>query len=286
MTQSGAQWNASGAAAAGWSSDKIVTARGTAVSCHASVGAVLQRAGVLRGGSLLAGAWLCLVASACGGEARFNVAYAPGMPRSGAKISVFAVKRDGILSRRGWDALSEVLSAPYGARQCEVGYSDALFEAKPVLAEAIEGYVRTNGVTDGLFTQLEPAAQGDMILLVTSSGRVKASTSDPVPADASGGRRGGRGMGGGGGLGRRQQLPAESHSASDFDGLTLSALFYSVSDHRLGGSIELRYSGHSAEEALAEFRDRLERELPAAHCAGWDWSAAIAPEQIRKLAQE
>jgi hypothetical protein len=222
-----------------------------------------------------------LVASACGGEAHFDVAYAPGMPRPGARISVFAIKRDGILARQGWDALSEVLSAPYGARQCAVGYSDALFEAKPALGEAIEGYVRTNGVTDGLFTQLEPAAQGDMILLVTSSGRARASTSDPVPADANAGRRAGRGMGGG-----RQRLSTDSHAAADFEGLTLSALFYSVTDHRLGGSIELRYSGRSTEEALAEFRDRLEHELPAAHCAGWDWSAAIAPEQIRKLATE
>ena len=226
-----------------------------------------------------------MAASACGGETQFNVAYARGMPRNGAKISVFAIKRDGILARKGWDALSEVLSAPFGARHCAVGYSEELFEAKPVLAEAIDGYVRANGVTDGLFTQLEPAAQGDMILLVTSSGRTKASTSDPVAADASGGRRG-MGGGGGGGRGRRQQLPAETHTAAEFDGLSLSALFYSVTDHQLGGSIELRYTGRSMEEALAEFRDRLERELPAAHCAGWDWSAAIAPEQIRKLAEE
>lgn len=225
-----------------------------------------------------------LAAFGCAGESQFKVTYLPGWPQPGAKIAVFGIKRDGLMSKAGWDALNPELSAPFGARRCGVAYSEQLFAANSALAEALESYVRANGVTDPLLKAVSPAARGDLILLVTSSGRPRSASEVESAASQSPQRR----FGGGGrramARGARRDPPAATQeSSADYQ---LTGLFYSIRDHQTVGVIDLGYSGSSAEIALAEFRTRLESEFPGASCANWDWSAAIDPLAIRKLESE
>ena len=245
-----------------------------------------------------------LTALGCAGNAQFKVQYAPGANRNGARISVFGIKRDGLMSHSGWDALSPELSAPFGAKNCPVAYSDELFATHAPLAEALESYVRQNGVSDEVLNTIAPAAQGDTILLVTSAGRPRSSSSGSAGSDPSaagrrgmgGGRGGGMGGGRGGGMGgmgggggRRGAgfgAPMSSEASSSSDDYQLTALFFSVAEHKTVALIELSYSGTSAAEAIAQFRNRLESEFSGASCAGWNFSANIDPSEIRKLASE
>jgi hypothetical protein len=218
----------------------------------------------------------------CAGDAQFKVTYLPGWPQKGVKISVFGIKRDGLMSRSGWDALNPELSAPFGARRCTVAYSEELFSTNSALAEALETYVRSNGVTDRLLKELSPAAQGDIILLVTSVGRPRTSGSDAAAPDVSPPQRR---MGGGGG--RRGVVrgvrPDAERSGADYQ---LTALFFSIREHQTIGIVELDYTGSSAEIALAELRTRLESEFPAATCRNWDWAVPIDANKLRKLESE
>lgn len=226
---------------------------------------------------------LCVAAAGCGGQSQFKVTYLSGWPRSGTKISVFGIKRDGLMSKAGWDALNPELSAPFGARSCPVAYSEELFASNSAFGEALESYVRANGVTDRLLRELAPAARGDLILLVTSSGRPRTGSEVETAAANAPQRR----FGGGGrravARGARRDPPPSSESSADYQ---LSALFYSVRDHETVGVVELGYSGSSAEIAFSEFRARLESEFPGASCATWNWSVPIDPLKIRKLESE
>jgi hypothetical protein len=225
--------------------------------------------------------------TACG-STQFEVNYTPGLNRSGARISVFGIKRDGLMSHSGWDAFSPEMSAPFGAKHCPVAYGDELFDAKKPLAEAIDSYVRGNGVTDKLLDQLAPAAQGDTILLISIAGRPKtANLNGPTEATLPRGRR--TPGNGGGGAGRRRgggqssSTPEADESSAPFQ---LSALFFNVREQKSVGLIQLNYSGTSIEEALTEFRSRLETEFPGASCRGWNWSANIDENKIRNLEDE
>jgi hypothetical protein len=225
---------------------------------------------------------LSWIALGCGGGAEFQVQYAPGATRQGAHISVFGIKRDGLMSRAGWDALSPELSAPFGAKRCAVAYSDELFGTKAELAEAIERYVRENGVTDVLLDELAPAAQGDTILLVTSAGRPRTAGSDAAGPEVAAPR--GRGMSGGRrGAATRGVRPDTDKPSADYQ---LTALFFGVREHKTVAVVEMNYTGTSGEEAIAEFRNRLESEFSGASCAGWNFSVEIDPLKIRKLASE
>lgn len=107
-----------------------------------------------------------------------------------------------------------------------------------------------------------------------------------------GGGRGGMGMGGGrgarrgGGGGGPIASSPRSDSSSNPDDYQLTALFFSVAEHKTVALIELSYSGTSGEQALTEFRDRLESEFSGASCTGWNFPADIDPREIRKLSSE
>jgi hypothetical protein len=223
------------------------------------------------------------LSSACG-ETQFEVKYAPGVNRSGAHISVFGIKRDGLMSHSGWDAFSPDMSAPFGARHCPIAYGDELFDTKKPLAEAIDSYVRGNGVTDKLLDQLSAAAQGDTILLVSIAGRPKTpNLNGPTEATLPRGRRTPGSGGGRRGGGQSTSTPAADESSAPFQ---LTALFFSIPQHQSVGLIQLNYSGSSIEEALTEFRTRLETEFPGAKCSGWNWAANIDESKIRGLEDE
>jgi hypothetical protein len=230
--------------------------------------------------------WLgaLLLCSACG-STQFDIQYAPGLNRSHPQIAVFGIKRDGLMSRSGWEALGPEMPVPFGARHCPVAYSDALFNNDPPLAEAIDSYVRGYGVTDALLDHLAPAAKGDTILLVTLSGRPHAPRTDSGPAATSAPGRSGRGSRGG--YGRRSMGTGESTQPHESDApFQVAALFFTVKDHRSDGLVQLNYTGSSIEEALRAFRARLDAEFPGASCGTWDWSTKIDAKDIRKLAEE
>jgi hypothetical protein len=226
-------------------------------------------------------------------ETTFNLSYDPGFARTGRHVSTFGIKRDGLLSRSGWAALGPEASAPFEAQDCEVAYSDAWFGTTPELADAVEGYVNNNGVTDALLERLLPAAQGDTIMLVTIAGRPQPRSSEvsgspsqranPGAGAGRGGRmgRGGGGRGAGGGRGGRNQTGSGTDGASD--PFEVSAALFSVREHRTVARVHMSYTGPDIDQALRAFGRRLQRELPGATCSGWNWSAHVDAAAIRGL---
>ena len=78
----------------------------------------------------------------------------------------------------------------------------------------------------------------------------------------------------------------DKRSAGARDVLQLSASLYSVARRTSVALIDLRYSGDSLDEAEREFAAGVGRLLPGVTCKGWDWSAKVDLEQVRKLAEE
>jgi hypothetical protein len=218
-------------------------------------------------------------------EQSFKIEYAPSFSRSARHISVFGVKRDGLLSQDGWAALGPEQPAPFDGKSCDLAYAQGSFSQRPDLEDALSEYVRTNGVTDELLALIAPAAKGDTIMLVTSAGRVRQAedrnSSAQASAPFSGGGRGGRRHGRG-----RTASGSSSNSSSSEDPFTVSATFFSVAEHRSVGFVELTYSGQRMDEALDEFRTKLEAEFPGSTCSGWDWSAKIDEAGIHSLKEQ
>jgi hypothetical protein len=247
--------------------------------------------------TLRSSTWLLLASVGLVGCApqSFTLKYAPGFSSAGHKISVFGVKRNGLMSRTGWGALEPGVAAPFNAERCDVAYSESTFASTPVLAEAVDAYVRANGATDSLLDELAPTAKGDTIMLLTITGHAHAG-SEHVGGSPSaraggvgamGGGRGGMGRGGrggGGGMGRGMGMASETpRSSAGDDPFTVSALFFSVREHQSVALVQMSYSGARIDEALGEFRQKLEAEFPRSTCSGWDWSVPVDARRIRAL---
>jgi hypothetical protein len=215
---------------------------------------------------------------------QFDVRSEPSFAHAHHRFSTFAVQRDGLLSREGWQVLGPNMPAPFGAQHCEVAFGQAMFASSPALADAIGSYVRSNGVTDALLERLAPAAEGDAIVFVTLSGAPRVA-SDGGPntvamASGRGGRRGGMGGARGG------VKPGGLEPRELGDGFQIDASFYSVRERRSLAEIRLNYKGTRIDEAVREFNDRLDREFPGASCGGWNWSAQLDPATIRQLPEQ
>jgi hypothetical protein len=228
-----------------------------------------------------------LTLQACAEEA-FTVKYAPNFSPTRKHISVFGIKRDGLMSRSGWAALGPGLSAPFSAHPCDVAYSEEVFTAAPALASLVDDYVRSNGVTDELLEQLAPAAKGDTIMLVTIAGHAVLPTRDlggastmPPGRSSMGGGRGRRGYGGGARTGSDQTRETSNH-----DPFEVSAFFFSVPERRAVGVVKMSYSGSNTEQALSQFTHRLEVEFPGSTCSGWDWSVQLDTASLRALREQ
>jgi hypothetical protein len=229
---------------------------------------------------------LALTVAACGQQG-FTVKYAPNFSRTGKHVSMFGVKRDGLMNQAGWAALGPGLSAPFNGSTCDVAYTTAWFSDVPALASSVDDYVRANGVTDDLLAQLAPTAKGDTIMLVTIAGHPLQPSGDvggqiqmatPPSSHGGGGRR--RGAAGG------SETKAANASKTNADPFNVSATFYSIPEQRSVGYIELNYSGSRIDEALNEFRNKLEEEFPGATCSGWNWAVHVDDANIRKLNEQ
>jgi hypothetical protein len=231
-----------------------------------------------------------LLAAGCadwGGS--FTTRFAPAFAPAGHSVSVLAVYKDGRMSSEGWELVAPALAADFAGGPCQAGY-DALVTAKPDLADAVDERAREDGPTDELLAALTPAAQGDLILVITEAGRLsqrlaskpgggtgRGSSHAPRSGLTSGSRRS-RGPSG---------TPAMPGGDVDLPGgaaesLEISALFYSVQQKQSVADISLRYTGTDLDRALAELAKKLGASMPAMRCAAWSWDANLDPAEIRR----
>lgn len=233
----------------------------------------------------LAPALLC----ACSGDAQLTSRFASGFTRAPHTVSVFGVYKDGRMSSEAWEQVGPGLSQPFGAT-CEQAY--AQIESKnQTLSGAIDDYARANGVGDDLLEQLAPAAQGDLILVITVAGRV--GSKGPNLPDTSTLATGAPGVGSskyrtGSAIGSPMG-PSPRSSGGMRAPLDTSAAFemvaslYSVTEKKAVGIITLDYDGKSVEDAIAKLAARLGQELPGSRCGGWNWDAKVDEQRIREL---
>jgi hypothetical protein len=242
---------------------------------------------------------VCLAASlsclSCGsGDSELKVRYAPGFATTGHTVSVFGVYKDGQMSAEAWDSLAPRMGDWLGAGPCRAGYVDgSTAKVDAPLWAAVDEYARSNGPTDDLLSEVAPAAQGDLVMVVTVAGKVPAQEKNnlgqdsPTPSTSSAAAGPMGGMRGGGspaspGMRHDRMLPAASKEALD-----LAALLYSPSAKKSVAEVSLEYTGHKLDEALAQFARKLREALPGATCSGWSWQGAgkVDAERIRKLGE-
>jgi len=230
------------------------------------------------------GVLLVSLATAGCGDDTFHVERAAGFPRGGgASVSVFGLYRDGRLAPEAWDTVRPHLAPLFGTAGCDPGYPDMLTSSGTPALQAVDDFTRANGVTDELLDRLSTMAKGDLVLLVTMTGRPHATTDKdtsspgvPTPTFRGGGRRGG----GQAAAGPRKGATAETPT---FEAV---GLVFSVKAHQSVGVVRMSYAGTSLDEALERFMTRIGTELPAAQCAGWRSDGRIEAADIRRLETE
>ena len=215
---------------------------------------------------------ILFVAACSSNEAEFNVRFAPGFAPPRHAVSVFGVYKDGQMSAEAWDTLAPKLSSWLGTAACSAGYVDgATAKANAPLWSAVDDYARSNGPTDDLLAELAPAAQGDLVMVITVAGKVPEKEKTSVQGESaqpsmSGG--GGGGMGGMGGMGggmrgapgggrREKMVPAGAKDALD-----LAALLYSASAKIVGGRGVPRVHGPQPRRGARAVRCKASRVAP------------------------
>ena len=268
---------------------------------------------------ILAARGLCLsllVASAVAacttpgeGQPQINISPAPDANKPDS-VSVFGIFRNGRMSPEAWEDFGKVLSAPFSHGICQAAYDVVFTDAHPELAAVIDDYAKENGVSDELLEKFSPLAKGDTILLIAIDGQlpkpVAASEEKPAkPAQApsssgpgnyggsgagqgggGGMGRGGRGMGRGGMGGRRSQSAPAQHAKPDKGFWELTAYFYSVRLRHSTRQVNLTQQGQDIDGDLKLFAAKLGTEIPGVPCRGWDSTAKVDSEAIRKLAEQ
>ncbi len=222
---------------------------------------------------------LSVALSGCGGGAAFTTQFASGYTPAPHTVSVLGVYQDGRMTLGTWPDLAPRLSAALGTTACPAGY-DALVSSSQDLANAIDEFTRNEGPNAELLKQLAPAAQGDLLLVVSLSGKVPKPHQDnpadhpspgtPGMAAAANTRK--RGHGGRG--------AAPAGAAEDMNHLDVSAAFFSVPQNRPVALISMQYSGESLEDALNRFSAELSRDMPSLKCVGWHWDVKLDPASI------
>lgn len=224
----------------------------------------------------------------CGGSAEFQTRYAPAFSHAPHTVSVLGVYKDGRMNPDVWEQIGPGLSAPLGGR-CGLGY-DALVASNPDLSGAIDDVTRANGIGEELLDQLGPAAQGDLIMVVTIAGRVGQKSTDlPDTQAVAGGPPSAIGSKYRGMTvnntrspsGAMRRTPLANGSAFE-----MSASLFSVRDHKSVGLVAMNYTGATVDDAIQQMAQKLGAELPGTSCSGWNWSGAtLDPQHIRDLAE-
>jgi hypothetical protein len=238
----------------------------------------------------LSGLSVIAVAGCGGGDSAVQSRFAPDFAATSHTVSVFGVYRDGQLSSESWLTLGPRISSALGASRCEAAYAEPLVTSRAAMWSSVEDYARSNGPTDELLGQLAPAANGDLILVLTVAGHIPEKrsnggvNSEPMPTVNPSGMGGRGGMGGGmsGGAGGHATQES-SHSGTSGDALDLAASLYSVSAGHSVGLVSLEYQGQSADEAIAQLAASLAQSLHGATCVGWNWGAKIDEDRLRQI---
>jgi hypothetical protein len=236
-------------------------------------------------GLLVPVALLGVALAGCGGSgADFTTQFASGYTSAPHTVSVLGVYQDGRMSLGTWADLAPRLSGALGSAACPAGY-DTLVTSNQELANAIDEFTRDEGPTAELLKQLAPAAQGDLLLVVTLSGKIpKPHQDDPADhpspgtpgmAAAANTRKRGHGRG------ATQAGPAE-----DTNHLDVSAALFSVAQNRPVARIGMQYRGESVDDALKRFSTELSRDVPSLKCVGWHWDVNLDPAHIHPSAAQ
>jgi len=212
----------------------------------------------------------------CGRGADFSTQFASDFAPAHHSVSVLGVYRDGRMSLDSWDVLAPRLRRALGSQTCQVGY-DTLASSNQELANAIDEFARSEGPTGKLLTQVAPAALGDLILVLSFSGKLPAPRGDPGPPT---GAPVANGMGTTRRRGRGQAAP-QSNGQPDTNHLDLSASLFSVAQGRPVGIVAMKYRGDSIDDALTRFGQELASALPGLKCTGWNFNVTIDPSTIR-----
>lgn len=226
--------------------------------------------------STIASTFVALFLVSCGGsDAHLAVSFAPGFSAPRHTVSVFGVYKDGRVSADSWGSVAEPISRSLGGSSCEAGYSESFVTANRELAVAIDDYARANGPTDDLMAALAPAAEGDLMLVLTVAGHPPAIVRRSLAAeskDADAQRSG----------------PASRHGrpARDPDRFDVTATLYSVAQGRSVGAVALEYAGQDVDAALRRFAAKLAEALPGARCVGWSWDRKIDRAVLPGVAAE
>ncbi|HWZ91720.1 MAG TPA: hypothetical protein VNW92_22815 [Polyangiaceae bacterium] len=210
--------------------------------------------------------------------AAFTSKFASDFVPARHSVSLLGVYQDGRMAPDSWDALAPYFTQALGSVRCAVGF-DALVTSNHDLADAIDEYAREDGPTDALLTQLAPAAEGDLVLVLTYAGKLpehargaagaKGASAPAAAAGSMGGRhRRGQGRGAQG-----------AEAARDTNELDISASLFSVAQRHSVAFVGMRYSGSSVAEALTKFAAELTHSLQDLKCVGWDWKSNITVKQ-------
>ena len=216
------------------------------------------------------------------GGAEFTTRFASDFAPARHTVSVLGVYQDGRMALDTWPQLAPYLTRALGPTPCAVGF-DALVTSNQDLANAIDEFARDEGPTANLLTQLAPAAQGELVLVVTFAGKLPAhpgakGAAQNTPAGAAAappqtGMGGGRRRGGG----RHAQQAEGPHDTNQLD---VSVSLFSVLQGKSVALVGMQYKGESVADALTRFGVKLSEAVPDLKCVGWNWSVNIDPKRI------
>lgn len=249
-------------------------------------------------GVLAALVFLC--STGCHGDTDFDVKQANDFAPSGRiSVSVLGVMKDGLMSQETWESLGPKLSPALRSPKCDTRYDSAFVAENKGVASAVEDYTRANGVTEPLLTAFSTSAEGDVMMVLSVSGRASADTAPVSPgggaqmpglAPASGRQGGGTGNGYGGGFGNssspaspgfgRTSPSTPSTSTSVFE---IAATFYSVREKKPVAQLSMKYTGPREEDAISRFAAKLHAYLPNATCVGFKKDSDLTEERVRQL---
>jgi hypothetical protein len=93
-------------------------------------------------------------------------------------------------------------------------------------------------------------------------------------------------MGRGGMGGRRPRSTSAQHAKPDKGFWELTAYLYSTRLHLSTRQVAVTQQGQDVEGALKAFAAKLGTEMPGVPCHGWERSAKVDSESIRKLSEQ
>jgi len=229
--------------------------------------------------ALVSSAFIASSTLACGPSgsgAAFETKLAHDFRPAHHTVSVLGVYKDGRMALGAWESLSTYFAPAFGPKACPAGF-DELVNANQDLANAIDAYARDEGPSGKLLAQIAPAAQGDLILVVTYAGQIPAKTDeDPRAAAAP--------VNNSMGTKRHQRRNAgAAESARRDDQLDISASFFSVQQNRPVAIVSMAYTGDTVKDAMTRFGAEVARGLPDLKCAGWDLATKIDPATVKPV---